>query len=209
LDGNSMSLAFAEWVEAGEQTVDNDFWSYMHSVAQARYVVRKVVRIVHEEAKRADLDPLEHEALLQIYGNGGAERLSVNRLAELLDVAPALASRVIKALVAKDLVRREQSTEDKRVTLVMPTDAGVATLRRIDKKVHVHIDYFRKQLEDGDRLALMAVFAFWAGLDADSKIGGAIRSAVAARSRAARSIGRRGKSGAAQPRRRTTRPVGG
>ena len=27
----------------------------------------------------------------------------------------------------------------------------------------------------------MAVFAFWAGLDADSKIGGAIRSAVAAR----------------------------
>jgi DNA-binding MarR family transcriptional regulator len=204
-----MSAAFAEWVDAGEPAADHDFWNYMHSVAQARYVVRKVVRIVHEEAKRADLDPLEHEALLQIYGNGGAERLSVNRLAELLDVAPALASRVIKALVAKGLVQREQSTQDKRVTLVTATEAGVAMLRRIDKQVHVHIDYFRKQLEDADRLSLMAVFAFWAGLDADSKIGGAIRSAVAARSRADGPNGRRGLREATQGRQRAARPVGG
>jgi DNA-binding MarR family transcriptional regulator len=177
-----MSAAFAEWVEAGEPAADHDFWNYMHSVAQARYVVRKVVRIVHEQAKRADLDPLEHEALLQIFGNGGTERLSVNRLAELLDVAPALASRIIKALVAKGFVQREQSQQDKRVTLVTATEAGVAMLRRIDKQVHVHIDYFRKQLEDADRLSLMAVFAFWAGLGADSTIGREIRSAVAERS---------------------------
>jgi DNA-binding MarR family transcriptional regulator len=176
-----MSTAFAEWVESGDENIDYDFRAYMHSVAQARYVVRKVVRIVHEQAKHAGLDPLEHEALLQIYGTGSDELLSVNKLADLLDVAPALASRVIKSLAAKDLVRRQQSGTDRRVTLVAATDAGVAILRTVDREVHVHIDYFRKQLKESDRLALMAVFAFWAGLDADSKIGGAIRSAVATR----------------------------
>ena len=181
LSETSMSAAFAEWVEKGDEDGDVDFHAYMHSVAQARYVVRKVIRIVHEQAKRAGLDPLEHEALLQIYGAGTDALLSVNGLADLLDVAPALASRVIKALAAKGLVRREPSGKDKRVTLVAATDAGVAILRTVDREVHVHIDYFRKQLEDGDRLALMAIFAFWAGLDADSKIGGAIRAAMAAR----------------------------
>jgi DNA-binding MarR family transcriptional regulator len=198
-----MSAAFAEWVEAGELAADQDFWNYMHSVAQARYVVRKVVRIVHEQAKQAELDPLEHEALLQIYGNG-ADRLSVNGLAELLDVAPALASRIIKALVARGLVQREQSMADKRVTLVAATDDGVAMLRRIDRQVHVHIDYFRKQLEDTDRVALMAVFAFWAGLDADSTIGGAIRSAMIARSRTKPPNRRNGTTETRQPRRHAT-----
>src|SRR5580765_7763155 len=91
-----MSTAFADWVESGEENADHNFQTYMHSVAQARYVVRKVIRIVQEQAKRVGLDPLEHEALLQIYGSGSDELLSVNGLAELLDVAPALASRVIK-----------------------------------------------------------------------------------------------------------------
>lgn len=185
LSETSMSAAYAEWVEKGEDDVDVDFRAYMHSVAQARYVVRKVIRIVHDQAKRVGLDPLEHEALLQIYGSGTDALLSVNGLADLLDVAPALASRVIKALAAKGLVRREPSGKDKRVTLVAATDAGVTILRTVDREVHVHIDYFRKQLEDGDRLSLMAIFAFWAGLDADSKIGGAIRAAIAARGLAA------------------------
>jgi hypothetical protein len=46
----------------------------------------------------------------------------------------------------------------------------------------------------------MAVFAFWAGLDADSKIGGAIRSAVATRAlrtSAGTAAGTRGMRGAA------------
>lgn len=176
-----MSGAFAEWAETDAHSPDDGFRTYMHSVAEARYVVRKVVRIVAEQAKRAGLDPLEHEALLQIYGADEAARLSVNRIAEHLDVAPALASRVIKALDTKRLVRREQDADDKRVTLVVPTDVGIAMLRSIDQEVHVHIDYFRKQLENDDRLSLMAIFAFWVGLDSDSRIGGAIRSSLAAR----------------------------
>ena len=114
-----MSGAFAEWVEPDGQPHDDGFRIYMHNVAQARYVVRKVVRIVAERAKIAGLDPLEHEALLQIFGGDGRERLSVNQIAERLDVAPALASRVIKSLVAKGTrrsraIRRRQAGHARR-----------------------------------------------------------------------------------------------
>jgi DNA-binding MarR family transcriptional regulator len=159
--------------------VDAGFAAYMHNVAQARYVVRKIVRIVHEQAKRAGLDPLEHQALLQLFGTDAG--VSVSRLAERLDVAPAVASRLIKVLATKGLVVREQSDQDKRIMHVSVTDAGMALLGEIDRAVHIHIEYFQKQLEDGDRLSLMAVFAFWAGLESDSEIGDAIRSAIARR----------------------------
>lgn len=188
----SMSGAFANWVEPGDKnSVDHDFRVYMHSVAEARYLVRKVIRIVHEQAKLAGLDPLEHEALVQIFGGGATEALSVNQVAGRLDVAAALTSRVIKELDAKQLVHRKQAAEDKRVTRVGTTEAGVAILKEIDRQVHIHIDYFQKQLEEDDRLSLMAIFAFWVGLDGDSQIGGAIRTAVSERTRTERGRARR------------------
>ena len=94
MDKTAMSRAFENWVMPGGPPVDIGFWEYMHNVAQARYVVRKIVRIVHEEAKRAGLDPLEHQALVQLFADDTG--LSVSRLAERLDVAPAVGSRLIK-----------------------------------------------------------------------------------------------------------------
>jgi DNA-binding MarR family transcriptional regulator len=178
MDGLGMSRAFDNWVTPGEPAVDIDFVEYMQSVAQARYVVRKVVRIVNEHARRAGLDPLEHQALLQLFG-AGTEGVSSGRLAERLDVAAAVASRLIKQLNKKALVVREQSNADKRIMRVIVTEAGIALLREIDVAVHIHIEYFQKQLEDSDRLALMAIFAFWVGIQADSDIGDAIRTAIA------------------------------
>jgi DNA-binding MarR family transcriptional regulator len=179
MDETAMSRAFEKWVMPGGPSADIGFREYMHNVAQARYVVRKIVRIVHEQAKRAGLDPLEHQALVQLYGADAG--LSVSRLAERLDVAPAVGSRLIKVLAKKDLVVREQSEADKRIMHVIVTDAGSALLKEIDRTVHIHIEYFQKQLDDADRLSLMAVFAFWAGLEAESEIGDAIRSAIAGR----------------------------
>ncbi len=179
MDETAMSRAFEKWVMPGGPPVDIGFREYMHNVAQARYVVRKIVRIVHEQAKRAGLDPLEHQALVQLFGADAG--LSVSRLAERLDVAPAVGSRLIKVLAKKGLVVREQSDVDKRIMHVIVTDAGTAMLKEIDRTVHIHIEYFQKQLEDSDRLSLMAVFAFWAGLEAESEIGDAIRSAIAGR----------------------------
>jgi DNA-binding MarR family transcriptional regulator len=191
-NGQGMSGAFAEWVDLSDgKTAGFDFREYMHTVAQARYVVRKVLRIVHEQAKRAGIDPLDHQALVQLFGAEASDALSINRLAERLDIPPALASRVTKRLAERRLIYRRQSESDKRVTEVNLTEEGVALLKEIDREVHIHISYFREQLTDDERLSLMAIFAFWAGLGGDSRIGGAIRTALAGRRLDNRENGRR------------------
>src|SRR5258708_11589010 len=73
---------------------------YFHGVAQARYVLRKVFRLVEEEAKRAGIDPLTHQALIQIYGSETGA-LRVKEVAARLASTPAFASRLGKYLGAK------------------------------------------------------------------------------------------------------------
>src|SRR5262245_17289396 len=83
----------------------NDKHAYFESVAEARYVLRKVFRIVEERAKSLDLDPLAHQALIQIYGSPRME-LRVNELADRLDIAPAFASNLVRTLATKKLLTR-------------------------------------------------------------------------------------------------------
>src|SRR5882762_1700363 len=80
---------------------------YFHGVAEARYVLRKVFRLVEEEAKRAGIDPLAHQALIQIYGSE-ASALRVKEVAERLDISPAFSSSLVKLLVKKNYVTRER-----------------------------------------------------------------------------------------------------
>src|SRR5215467_8164948 len=78
---------------------------YFLGVAAARYVLRKVFRLVEEEAKRAGIDPLAHQALIQIYGSEKGA-LRVKDVAERLDITPAFSSSLINHLVAKGYVAR-------------------------------------------------------------------------------------------------------
>src|SRR5882762_9788824 len=91
--------------KAVKARVTADRHPYFHGVAQARYVLRKVFRLVEEEAKRAGIDPLAHQALIQIYGSEKGA-LRVKEVAERLDISPALSSSLIKLLVAKGYVAR-------------------------------------------------------------------------------------------------------
>src|SRR5215467_4539077 len=104
---------------------------YFQGVAQARYVLRKVFRLVEEEAKRAGIDPLAHQALIQIYGSGQGT-LRVKELAERLDIAPAFASSLMKQLVADGYVSRTQDKTDARVAWAKVTAKGKALLHHID-----------------------------------------------------------------------------
>jgi len=156
--------AFAAWVERNEGSRVGEFRSYVHSIAQARHVVRKVLRIVDERAKESGLEPLQHQALLQIYGTVSGD-LHVNGIADRLDIAPAFASRLTKELEQRGLVSRAQSQSDRRVVTVAATPAGIELLRQIDAEVHVHVAYFQSQLSKDERLAALMIFAFYVGLD--------------------------------------------
>jgi DNA-binding MarR family transcriptional regulator len=172
-----MMRAFSTWVENGHNARKGNFHGYVYGISQDRYVTRKVMRIIDEQAKKADLEPLQHQALIQIYGNDGTQ-MPVNAVAERLNIAPAFASRLIKELEEKSLIYREQHPDDKRITCVAATDAGIRTLRDIDDAVHVHVNYFQSQLSDENRIAALAIFAFYVGLEDDSALAKTIRQSL-------------------------------
>jgi DNA-binding MarR family transcriptional regulator len=174
-----MMRAFGDWARSNEGARDGDFRSYVQSIAQARHVIRRVFRIVDEQARHLGLEPLAHQALLQIYG-ATDDPVSVNRVAERVDIAPALASRLIRELESKKLVRRSQSKRDRRVITVTATAEGIRLLQAIDNAVHIHVAYFQQQLPEAERFAALAIFAFYVGLASDSLVAEAIRNGVRA-----------------------------
>lgn len=136
---------------------------YFEGVAQARFVLRKVFRLIEDQARIAGLDPLEHQGLIQIYGSP-TKRLRVKEFAERLDIAPAFASGLVKALERKGHVTRIRDADDQRVTYSAITPKGINTLHRIDERVHVHVDYFASQLDQNTREAVISIVMFYVGI---------------------------------------------
>jgi DNA-binding MarR family transcriptional regulator len=138
--------------------------AYFHGVADARFVIRKVFRIVDERAKNQGLDPLEHQALIQIYGARDGD-VRVGTVADRLDISSAFASKIVKALVTKGLVVLSDDAHDQRVTNVATTAAGTALLVEIDADVRVHVGFFTRGLTTEQKDAALSIFAFYVGLD--------------------------------------------
>ena len=157
--------AFYDWIAKSRTEPDmlhsRGFEEYFHGVSEARYVIRKVFRIVDEQAKQAGLEPLEHQALIQIFGS--PKPLRVIEIAERLDIPPAFASRLAIGLEEKGLVTRSRSGEDKRSTHVETTDAARDILAAIDQVVGMHVDYFQRQLSEAERASALGIFAFYVG----------------------------------------------
>jgi DNA-binding MarR family transcriptional regulator len=170
------------WLDTSGVPRNQDFHRYAQSIANARYVIRRVFRIVDEQARAMDLDPLEHQALLQIYGFDG-DSPSVSGIAERLDIAAAFASRLIKGLETRGLVNRVPLATDRRVTVAEITKEGVALLRQVDEAVHLHVKYFQSQLSDHERMDSLMIFAFYVGLESDSVVADAIRDELQTGSR--------------------------
>lgn len=136
---------------------------YFQGVAEARFVLRKVFRLVEEQAKLAGLDPLEHQGLLQIYGSPN-KQLRVKEVAERLDIVPAFASGVIKSLERQGYVTRTRSETDQRVIFAAVTAKGMNLLHCIDEQVQIHVDYFARQLDQNTREAVISIVMFYVGI---------------------------------------------
>jgi DNA-binding MarR family transcriptional regulator len=139
-----------------------DKHTYFIGVAEARYVLRKVFRIVEEQAKKYGLDPLAHTALIQIYGSADMQ-LQVNQIASRLDIAPAFGSTLVRTLVEKGLVSRRRDDQDQRITYVAITDEGREIMDAIDEDVKFHVDYFAGQLSREERESALSILMFYVG----------------------------------------------
>jgi DNA-binding MarR family transcriptional regulator len=141
---------------------------YIQAIAEARYTVRTVTRIIDGQARAAGVEPLQHQALLQVDADDRS-MLPVTRLAERLDIPVEVASRLVRQLETDGLVRRAQSRGDRRVTEVHITAAGRRIVRSVLREVIPHVERFARGLEpDAKRRSLM-VFAFYLGLDLDEE----------------------------------------
>jgi DNA-binding MarR family transcriptional regulator len=139
-----------------------DKHTYFMGVAEARYVLRKAFRIVEEQAKAAGIDPLAHQALIQVYGSPQMQ-LQVNQIASRLDIPPAFASALVRTLVEKDLATRRRDDQDQRVAYVAVTESGKELLHSIDENVQFHVDYFAGQLTPDERESALSILMFYVG----------------------------------------------
>jgi DNA-binding MarR family transcriptional regulator len=139
-----------------------DKHTYFAGVAEARYVLRKVFRIVEEQAKKFGIDPLAHQALIQVYGSAEMQ-LQVNQIANRLDITPAFASSLVRILVDKGLVERRRDDRDQRVTYVAITEKGREVMDSIDENVKFHVDYFVGQITPQEREGALSVLMFYVG----------------------------------------------
>ena len=146
-----------------------DYHSYVSGIAEARHAIRKVFRIVDEQAKKVGLDPLEHQTLLQVYGSP-EQMLHVNSIAHRLDIAPAFASRLVRQLEGVGYVRRVPSSADRRVTEVHMTDKGREIIRSIDSDVRIHVDYFQRNLPEDAKTTALSIMAFYVGIDLSPEV---------------------------------------
>lgn len=156
------------WGKGAHEASEIDFSNHVKAIAHARYVLRKILRMLDAQAMAAELLPLEHQTLLQIYGADAP--LPVNKVADRLDIAPALASRLITQLEQRGFVERVRDLDDKRIIAVKAKRDGIEKLRQIDSSVHVAVHAFQDTLSDEAKLGALTTFAFYLGLDEDPRL---------------------------------------
>lgn len=155
--------------ERGRAPDDADLHSYFCHIADTRYLVRKVFRLIDDEARSAGLDPLEHQALIQLYGTAG-RTLQIKDVASRLDVGADVASKTVRALEQKGFARRSRSEVDRRGIYVRPTDKAEQLLASIDRRVRADIALLQRGLPRQLQLAALQMFAFYLGLSIDADI---------------------------------------
>jgi DNA-binding MarR family transcriptional regulator len=156
------------WARGAGAARETDFATHVRAIAHGRYVMRRILYLLDGQAVAGGLQPLRHQALLQVFG--APEPLSVSELAERLAIAPALTSRLVRYLEENGLVQRDRTGSDKRVILVRATEAGVDLLRSIDLEVHEQVFQFHRTLSDESKLGALATFASYLGLDSDPRL---------------------------------------
>jgi len=141
----------------------SDRHRYFHSIAETRYVLRKIFRLVEAQAKLARIDPLAHQGLLQIYGSTNAS-LMVKEVAERLDISPPFASNLVKSLLKQGYLKRQRDTADQRIARVAITKKGRELLYQIDERVKTEVDCFTQQLSQDQQEAVVSVLMHYIGV---------------------------------------------
>jgi DNA-binding MarR family transcriptional regulator len=90
-------------------------------------IISALARSIHDE----DLSVVQLAALHLIDADGGMKQ---SRLGETLGMSPSSTSRMVDALVARELIERRESPEDRRSRVLRLTDRGAMFLAELGKE---------------------------------------------------------------------------
>ena len=112
------------------------------------------VSMFMEDCKAFDMTPVQYAALVAMRAYPG---IDATRLSAVIAFDRSTLGSVIERLVAKKLIDRKPSGEDKRVKLLHLTKSGAAVLREIMPSVERAQLRMLQPLKPADRKTLMAL----------------------------------------------------
>lgn len=101
------------------------------SLAAFRYEIRKFLAFSEQAARDAGIEPQQHQLLLAVRGLPEGKRPTIRAAAERLCVQHHTAVALVDKLEARDLIKRERSSADRREVLLRLTPEGQAILLRL------------------------------------------------------------------------------
>ena len=101
------------------------------ALAELRYQIRVFLRFSEDAARRAGIEPQQHQLLLAIKGLPADSRPTIKALAERLCVQHHTAVALVDQVTMREWARRERNEADRREILVSLTPSGERLLRRL------------------------------------------------------------------------------
>jgi DNA-binding MarR family transcriptional regulator len=99
------------------------------ALAEFRYQIRRFLHFSEQAARRAGLEPAQHQLLLAVKAHAGEP--TVGELAERLQLRHHSTVGLIDRMAESGLLRRSRAPGDRRQVRVRPTRKGEAVLRKL------------------------------------------------------------------------------
>jgi DNA-binding MarR family transcriptional regulator len=101
------------------------------ALAEFRYRLRRFLRFSEEAARKAGLEPQQHQLLLAVKGLPKESKGTIGALAERLQIQHHSAVELVDRLAERGLVRRLRDPSDRRQVLVRLRPSGEKILREL------------------------------------------------------------------------------
>jgi len=103
------------------------------ALAEFRYQIRRFLAFSERAARRAGLEPRQHQLLLAVKGLPAGRLATIGEIAERLQVRHHSAVELVGRLAAAGLVRRRRHPADRRQVVVRLTARGEAVLADLSR----------------------------------------------------------------------------